>query len=484
MGDLDHGIEVIRRFGEVCRSFPEFNFAFKLQYRDLDTFIHPAMRGRDDVKYIKRFSQTRLMREDFDRLVSEIRANGFLTISTPFDESSVDLIESQQLDFIKIASASFGDWPLLERAADTTQPLIASTAGASFDTIDRVISFFHHRKKEFAILHCVGEYPTPDEKLHLSQIDLLKARYPGVRIGFSTHENPNNTDIIKIAVAKGAQIFEKHVGVSTDKYPLNAYSASPEQVNAWLDAARYAKTLCGVGETRLPPNPAEAASLSSLRRGVFAKRHINAGEMVGNDDVYYAFPPEENQFTANDWSKYAKFVAIMPIDCDGALTSVNTHCTDNRSKVWESVQLVKNLLHESRITVPGGVELELSHHYGMDRFKEVGLTMMTVVNRGYCKKLLVSLPNQAHPEQYHQQKEETFHILYGNVNITLDGLTRSYSPGDIVHVKPGVRHAFVSPTGCVIEEISSAHFISDSFYTDETIMQNKERKTLLTYWMQ
>ena len=62
MGDVSHGLKIISEFGLVCRKFPQFKFAFKLQYRDLDTFIHPAMRGRDDIKYIKRFSATRLSR--------------------------------------------------------------------------------------------------------------------------------------------------------------------------------------------------------------------------------------------------------------------------------------------------------------------------------------------------------------------------------------------------------------------------------------
>ena len=92
MGDVEHGLAVIRAFGEVCRVFP-FHFAFKLQYRDLDTFIHPAAKGRDDIKYVKRFSETRLSRQDFDSLVAEIRANGFLAVATPFDEPSVDIIE-------------------------------------------------------------------------------------------------------------------------------------------------------------------------------------------------------------------------------------------------------------------------------------------------------------------------------------------------------------------------------------------------------
>lgn len=483
MGDMNHGFEVISQFGKVCREFPEFEFAFKLQYRDLDTFIHPSMQGRDDVKYIKRFSETRLSREDFDKLGAKIRAEGFLTMSTPFDNASVDTIVDQGLDILKIASCSFTDWPLLEEVVGTDLPIIASTAGASLDEIDRVVSFLQHRDKDFAILHCVGEYPTADEKMHISQIDFLQQRYPGVRIGFSTHENPANTDIVKMAIAKGAAIFEKHVGVPTDKYPLNGYSASPEQVRQWLEAARYAKTVCGVGDSRLPPNESERASLRSLRRGVFLKRDIAAGEIIKRDDVYFAFPPQDDQFTANDWSKYATFTTQKAIRKDEAVSPENTQRSDVRENIWNIAQRVKNLLDQSQITVPGGVDLEISHHYGLDKFDEVGLTMMTVVNRGYCKKLLVSLPGQAHPEQYHKLKEETFHVLFGELHLALDGKKSVYYPGDVIHVEPGVRHAFDTPTGVVIEEISSTHFKDDSFYTDESISQNPNRKTLLTYWM-
>ncbi len=122
MGDLDHGLAVIRAFGEVRREFP-FRFAFKLHYRDLDTFIHPAADGRDDIKYVRRFSETRLNRADFDRIVIEMRDNGFLAMATPFVEASVDVIESQNLDFIKIASCSFTDWPLFASAKLTSREI-------------------------------------------------------------------------------------------------------------------------------------------------------------------------------------------------------------------------------------------------------------------------------------------------------------------------------------------------------------------------
>lgn len=483
MGDVAHGLKLIKAFGEVCRKYP-YQFAFKLQYRDLDTFIHPDMQGRDDVKYIKRFSETKLTRQDFDSLVAAIKAEGFLAMATPFDEVSVALIESQQLDIIKVASCSFGDWPLLERIAQASQPIIASTAGASLETIDSVVSFFSHRQKAFAILHCVGEYPTPDEHMQLSQIDFMRTRYPNIRIGFSTHENPDNVDIVKLAIAKNVNIFEKHVGLATNEYALNAYSASPQQFDAWLQSAQYAMAICGVGNARKIDNPTEAASLRSLQRGVFAKNAIEKGKQLTTDDIYFAFPPEPGQYTANDWSKYSQFVTVNDIAANQAVTPENTSRTETREKVLAIVQRINQFLKESRVVVPGSAELDISHHYGLERFDEVGLTLITVVNREYCKKLLVSLPGQRHPEQWHNIKEETFHILYGEIELSLNGNEQTYRPGDVVTVEPGTRHAWVSKTGAVIEEISTTHEMADSFYTDEVIMANPVRKTSLTYWME
>jgi sialic acid synthase SpsE len=483
MGDVAHGIHVIDKFASVCKKFPEFNFAFKLQYRDLDTFVHPSMQGRDDVKYIKRFSETRLSAAEFDTLIKKINEAGFYAMATPFDNASVGTIVSQKLDVLKIASCSFTDWPLLEEIGATDMPIIASTAGASLEEIDRVVSFLSHRSKDFAILHCVGEYPTADAKMHVGQIDFLRGRYPDVRIGFSTHENPANTDIIKVAISKGATIFEKHVGVPTEKYSLNAYSASPEQVESWLESARYALTICGVGHERLPENIAEKQGLRTLRRGVFARRDLTPGVVISSDDVYFAFPPEDDQYTANDWSKYASHTTSSVILKDQPIGPNNVKRKDSRDVIEAIAQKVKGLLGEAGLVIPGGVDLEISHHYGLDSFYDFGLTMITVVNRGYCKKLLISLPNQVHPEQYHKEKEETFHILHGEVELTLNDQPKVCRPGEVIHIEPGVRHSFKSSTGAIIEEISSTHYLNDSFYTDSSISNNPARKTFVTYWM-
>ncbi len=482
MGDVEHGLRIIREFYEICKDY-DFQFAFKFQFRHLDTFIHPDYKNRFDFKYIKRFSETRLSPDDFKKLKQEVDNLGFISICTPFDEKSVDLIEELNFDIIKVASCSFTDWPLLERIVKTDKPIIASTAGVSLEDIDKVVSFFEHRNKKFALMHCVAEYPTKKENLHLNQIDLLKKRYPNIPVGYSTHEHPENYDSIKIAIAKGATIFEKHVGIETDKYKLNQYSAKPEQVKKWLDSAKATFEMCGVSETRYPFTEDELRSLHGLRRGVFALRDIKTGEKITQKDIFLAIPLLEKHLTANDLSKYADITALNDIKKNAPILLDQIRIVNNRDRIYEIVQKVKALIKESKVVVPGKAELEISHHYGIDKFEEYGMTMITVVNRDYCKKLLILLPGQKNPEHYHKMKDETFHVLYGTIEITLDDEQKKFTVGDVIVVEKGVKHSLMTKTGAIVEEISSTHYKEDSFYTDQAIMQNKNRKTLITYWM-
>jgi sialic acid synthase SpsE/quercetin dioxygenase-like cupin family protein len=483
MGDVSHGIKLIREFAKAKEPYTEFDFAIKFQFRNIDTFIHPDYKDRMDLKYVKRFSETRLTQEQFQQLKTEAENHGFIPICTGFDEDSVSLIEEMNFGIIKIASCSFTDWPLLNRIAETNMPIIASTAGSSLEDIDNVVAFFTHRNKDLTIMHCVGEYPTETTNLQLNQISLLKERYPNVKIGYSTHEDPSNPHIIPLAISKGAEVFEKHVAVVTDEYPRNAYSSTPEEVKLWLESARTAFQVCGDISGRPPASEKELSDLRRFKRGVFANRNIKKGEVVKREDVFFAFPCSDGQILANDMSKYTQFVAEKDFSVNESVNHDQTKQSNLRQGIYEIVQNVKSFLSESNVVYPGEADLEISHHYGLEHFYEVGITMITVVNREYCKKLIIALPGQSHPEQFHKQKEETFVVLHGDVELTLDGVTSSLNKGDVVTIEPGVRHKFNTLSGCVIEEVSSTHYVNDSFYTDENISKNKNRKTFITHWI-
>jgi quercetin dioxygenase-like cupin family protein len=371
----------------------------------------------------------------------------------------------------------------LERAVRADLPMIVSTAGAPVGELDNVVTFLRNRQKTFALMHCVAEYPTPLEKLQLNQIDFLRQRYPSTPIGYSTHEDPELGGPVGLAIAKGCKVFEKHIGLPTERYALNNYSATPDQVDRWLKSAMEAFACCGSDAGRPEPTALETESLFSLRRGAFARTAIAAGQRIADADVFMAMPTQPGHVTANDWSKYNHFYATTDIAAGQPLLQNNTRRIDTRDIMTDVVTRVKDLLKKSNVVVPNHAALEISHHYGLERVNEYGITMITVVNRAYCKKLIVVLPGQKHPTQYHKLKEETFHVLYGDLALNLDGVTEVYGPGSGALVARGVHHSFQSKHGAVFEEISSNHDGDDSFYLDPAIAMNTQRKTFLSYWL-
>ena len=134
-GSVAHGLRIVDAVAEVAREYG-IRGAVKLQFRDLDTFIHPAHRDSTSNKHIQRFLSTRLTRDEFAAIVDAIRARHLTTVVTPFDEVSVETAETLGVEVLKIASCSAHDWPLLETIARTGKPVICSTGGLDIGEID------------------------------------------------------------------------------------------------------------------------------------------------------------------------------------------------------------------------------------------------------------------------------------------------------------------------------------------------------------
>lgn len=483
-GSVEHGIGIIKAMGRIARKY-NIRAAVKLQYRDLDTFIHPDFKGRTDIKHIPRFESTRLGREEFGELVNAIREEGMLPMSTPFDEASVELCLDQGLDIIKIASCSSMDWPLMEKAAASRKPLIVSTGGKTLSDIDKIYNFLIHRGVTFAFLHCVAEYPAPAGHLQLDFIDILKRRYPDVTIGYSGHEDPDDNTVAMMAVAKGARILERHVGLPTETITLNKYSMDPTQAENWVKASLAARDMCAC-KKQTPArvekyvSQDEIDSLRSLMRGVFAARDIEPGESLTGDDVFFAMPAGEGQLVSGEFDEGS--VASRSYKAGEALMEKRkvTDIKLMRSVVHDA----KGMLFEAGIALGPNFDVELSHHYGMQHFRQFGAIIISIVNREYCKKLIIVLPGQTNPTHRHEIKEETFQLLYGDLTVGLDGREISLKPGDIQTVLRGERHSFTSVHGAIFEEISTTHVRNDSYYDDPKIscLDPLERKSILTNW--
>ncbi|MGL4367553.1 MAG: N-acetylneuraminate synthase family protein [Brevinemataceae bacterium] len=300
LGQLERGKKIISEFAQVVR-FNNIKAAIKLQFRDVDRFIHKDFKNFDD-RYIKKTMATKLNFEEYAELIHDVKHSGCITMSTPFDEHSVQTCMDLDVDIIKVASSDLNDWVLLEAIAETRKPVIVSTGGSSLKDVDDIVHFFGKRAIPLSVNHCVSIYPSEKNELELNQIDFLKNRYPELVIGFSTHEyNEDIESTMLIAYAKGAKTFERHIDLDYDGITLSPYNSLPSDLDRWIKAWHKAKEICGAPGTqkRIPPKK-EIEYLDKLVRGVYAKHDLKAGDTLTEKDVYLAIPLQKGQISCRE----------------------------------------------------------------------------------------------------------------------------------------------------------------------------------------
>lgn len=299
-GRVQRGLKIIDGFSKIVR-FNNVRATIKLQFRDVDNFIHHEFKERQDIRYIKKTIDTQLSREELTTLVHAITKAGCIPSATPFDEASVDLCEELDLPLIKLASSDINDWFLIERIAKTKKPVIASSGGSSLKDTDDLVTFFANRNIPLALNHCVSLYPTEDRDLELNQIDFLRDRYPDNTIGLSTHEYRDWETSMAIAYAKGARTFERHIDIEADGVPVAPYCSQPHHADVWFKAFRKAKRMCGSpGTMKRRCELDEVKYLDALVRGVYARRDLKQGQAIKEADVYLAIPLQKGQISCRE----------------------------------------------------------------------------------------------------------------------------------------------------------------------------------------
>ena len=329
-GKLERGLKIISDFARVVR-FNDVHAAIKLQFRDVDSFIHRDYRGRSDIRYIKKTLDTQMPWENHRRMVEAVREAGMVTMVTPFDETSVDKCIEFGVEVLKIASSDIRDKTLLAKIASAGLPTIASTGGADLAHIDELVEFFTSRKIPFALNHCVSLYPSEDGDLELDQIDFLKQRYPHITIGLSTHEYRDWHDSMLIAYGKGARTFERHIDIDFEDVPVSSYCTKPEQADIWFRAFKKAQEMCGEGSAarRLVPE-GERRYLDALVRGVYAKRALPAGHVLTPDDVYFAVPLLKGQLSTREFAGGEILISPLSVDRPMHIDNVDSPIKWNR----------------------------------------------------------------------------------------------------------------------------------------------------------
>lgn len=214
-------------------------------------------------------------------LKKEAEKIGLDFLSTAFDRTSVDFLESIDLDFYKIASFELTDIPLIKYVASKNKPIIMSTGMGSIEEIEAAVAAVKSAgNNELVLLKCSSDYPAVTDEMNLNTMVDLGKRC-NVPVGLSDH-SMGSVGVIA-AVAMGARVIEKHFCVSRKvENPDSSFSLEPQEFRQMVDDIRTAEL--AMGKVKYGPSDREQANLK-FRRSIFCVADIKAGEIITEDNV-------------------------------------------------------------------------------------------------------------------------------------------------------------------------------------------------------
>jgi len=223
------------------------------------------------------------------KLLSEYcKKKGILYMCTPWDKSSVDILESFNVPAYKVASADLTNLPLLDKLAKTKKPLILSTGMSTTDEVKTTVDFLNKRDVKFALLHCNSTYPAPFHDINLNWISKLKEIHS--LVGYSGHERGINVSLA--AVALGAKIIERHFTLDRKmEGPDHAASLEFEEFKNLINGSREIEEALGSTENKNRKfSQGEMINRENLGKSLVASKPLKKGTILNEDDIKVLSP--------------------------------------------------------------------------------------------------------------------------------------------------------------------------------------------------
>jgi len=225
-------------------------------------------------------SRLELSAEDHKALFDYGKKIGIDVFSTPFDIPSVDLLESLNTPYYKVASSDLNNLPLLTRIARTGKPIILSTGMSTTGEVEESVNaILREGNGNILLLHCLSSYPANPEEINLHCIKTLKESYK-VPVGFSDHTP--GLFVSTAALAIGANVIERHF--TLDRHlegPDHIFSSEPGEMKELTRAAALINTVLGDGIKRIQPS--EYDTINSFKKTIYAQVAIKKGTVINEE---------------------------------------------------------------------------------------------------------------------------------------------------------------------------------------------------------
>lgn len=230
----------------------------------------------------KMLKKLELSKEEHLILKEYCQQKNIIFMSTPFDFSSVDLLEEIGIQAFKVGSGDLTNLPLLEYIAQKNKPIILSTGMSNLGEVEEAVNtILDTGNKDLILLHCVSNYPTEFKDVNLRAIQTLGNAFK-LPVGYSDHTP--GIEIPIAAVAMGAKVIEKHFTLDKNmEGPDHKASLNPEELKEMVKSIRNVEKSLGDGIKRCMDSEKDTRKVA--RRSLVAKRDLKAGEVLTEDNI-------------------------------------------------------------------------------------------------------------------------------------------------------------------------------------------------------
>jgi len=209
-------------------------------------------------------------------------------MSTPFDIESADFL-NDMMDVYKISSSDLTNKPFIEYLCKFNKPIILSTGASSLSEIVEAVSWIEKFGNPLSLLHCVLNYPTPDENANLGMILDLKQKFPDKIIGYSDHTLPKDMKVCEMATMLGSVIIEKHF--THDKtLPGNDHYHAMDKEDLKIYLSNIERNFEILGAFKVEALKDEALARANARRSLVAIKDIPKGKIIEKSDLTFKRP--------------------------------------------------------------------------------------------------------------------------------------------------------------------------------------------------
>ena len=226
------------------------------------------------------FERCEFSKKEWSKIKEKCVDKGILFLSTPENQSDLELLLDLGIKAIKVGSDDFTNIPLLRDYAKTELPLIISCGMADLDEIKNTLSVLEDYP--IILMLTTSEYPTKAENVNMLKLKTLKNNFPNIILGYSDHTQGNLASVL--AITFGARVFEKHFTLNNElPGPDHWFSETPDTLKIWVESIRNAYDMLGSDEVKPTKNEEEIKLIS--RRSIVALRDINKGEIFSRENI-------------------------------------------------------------------------------------------------------------------------------------------------------------------------------------------------------